>query len=391
MSTTRVRGVRPMGDGIEVRFKVNGQTYRPRLPLKATAANLIAAGKVRERVMRDIAAGTFHILDHFPNYKLAARMSGEQPPRRRTVAQWFEVWADVSRRQLEHSSMTIYVRHMTAYWLPVFGGLDPAQITHEMILRRLAELAKGVDGHTPLSRKTQNNIMIPLRAVFKLICRAPGAGPNPCDGIDNLKVQRAAPDPFTYDEVEIALARVETMQGDAWRDWFEFAAFAGLRTSEQIALRWNDVDLRTMTIIVRRAKVLRETKARTKTHVERTVELNTRAAAVIERQRARTQLLGAEVFFNPATGEAFADEQLQRKIWAQALRLCGIRYRPQKELRDSSVTFALLAGADPWYVAGQHGHGLQTMLKNYAKWLPGGDRGRNRSTINAAMNTPETS
>jgi integrase len=232
----RVKGVRPMGDGIEVRFQVDGQTYRPRLPLRATAANLRHAGKVREQVMRDIAAGTFHILDHFPNYRLASKLQGELPTRHRTIAQWFEVWADVSRRNLEHSTLAIYKRHMAAYWLPVFGHLKPGQVTNEMILRRLAALDRGIDGHIALSRKTQNNIMVPLRGVFKMASRAPGAGANPCAGIDNLKVQHPAPDPFTQEEVDLALVRVLALNGEAWRDWFEFAAYAGLRTSEQTAL-----------------------------------------------------------------------------------------------------------------------------------------------------------
>ncbi|HET9642506.1 MAG TPA: hypothetical protein VFP68_03905 [Burkholderiaceae bacterium] len=65
---------------------------------------------------------------------------------------------------------------------------------------------------------------------------------------------------------------------------------------------WTDVDLRSGTILVRRAKVMTEEKERTKTYRERTVELNKRAAAVIDRQRARTQVGTAEVFRNPFTG-----------------------------------------------------------------------------------------
>lgn len=382
------KGVRPMGDGIEIRFKVDGKTYRPRLSLKPTKANLLHAGRVRETVMREIGAGTFNLLEHFPNYKFAEKIKQTAPVGNRTLQDWFDVWKEVSARTLEHSSLAVYVRHMKAYWLPVFGTLLPEQVTNEAILRRLAVLAEGADGKPGISRKTQNNIMIPLRGVFEMVSRAPGAGANPCDGIDNLDVQGSDPDPFTQEEVEEAVARVRKTLGDAWADYFEFAAYAGLRPSEQIALTWADVDLRSKTILVRRAKVMTKTKDRTKTNVERTVELNDRAAAVIERQRARTQMTGAQVFINPTTGKPFNDEQGQRKNWTRVLVLCGIRHRPPKELRDSSVTFALMAGADPWYVARQHGHSLQTMMKDYAKWIPGGDRGRNRNAINAAIGAP---
>ena len=82
------------------------------------------------------------------------------------------------------------------------------------------------------------------------------------------------------------------------------------------------------------------------------------------------------------------DGKMQRNMWRLALRRCGIRHRPPKELRDSSVTFALQAGADPWYVARQHGHSLTMMMKDYAKWIPNADRNRNRNAINTALAAP---
>lgn len=106
-------------------------------------------------------------------------------------------------------------------------------------------------------------------------------------------------------------------------------------------------------------------KARTKTHVERVVELNARARAVIDKQRARTQLAGQHVFMNPTTGKPWNDGQVQGKLWTRALKAAGVRYRPPKEARDTSVTLALSSGADPYWVAQQHGHSMQVMLKNY--------------------------
>ena len=60
-------------------------------------------------------------------------------------------------------------------------------------------------------------------------------------------------------------------------------------------------------------------------------------------------------------------------------------HRPPKEYRDTPVTMALQAGADPYYVAAQHGHSLQTMMKDYAAFIPKGDRGTNLAAINAAQ------
>ncbi|UYO94689.1 tyrosine-type recombinase/integrase [Pollutimonas sp. M17] len=158
-----------------------------------------------------------------------------------------------------------------------------------------------------------------------------------------------------------------------------------MRPSEQIALLWQDVDLRSGVVMVRRSRVLAKDKERTKTAVGREVELNTRALAVIERQRTRTQLAGGHVFRNPSTGKPWNDEQTQRRIWAAALAAAKVRYRPPKECRDTSVTLSLQAGADPVWVAKQHGHSLMVMMRDYAKWIPGADKGRNLDAINRAI------
>lgn len=176
-------------------------------------------------------------------------------------------------------------------------------------------------------------------------------------------------------------------QGDEWADYFEFSAFAGLRVSEHIALLRDDVDMRSQTITVRRAKVMAQKKDRTKTTVQRTVELNSRAFAVIKRQMLRRgNAQGTdEVFINPTTRAPRNDDQEQHKMWTATLRRCKIRHRPPKELRDTSVTLAFLAGADPWYVANRHRHSLQVMRRSYAKWTPDADKGRNRAAINQSL------
>jgi hypothetical protein len=53
-----------------------------------------------------------------------------------------------------------------------------------------------------------------------------------------------------------------------------------------------------------------------------------------------------------------------------ALTLRG-RYREPYNARRSSVTWNLMIGKNPLWVAKQHGHSVQTMLETYAAWLEG--------------------
>ncbi|WKB52285.1 Arm DNA-binding domain-containing protein [Eleftheria terrae] len=386
-------GVKPAGDRIEVRFTWQGRELRPTLALKPTAANLKHAKRLREEIVREIALGTFILARYFPDYRFLSKVEGDtSPAASRSFADWATTWAELAARSLEHSSLEVYKRHLAAYWTSAWGTLHPQQITHEMVLKRLAELASDrMDESTgkvlkALSRKSQNNIMIPLRHVFELACKEIGCR-NPTDGIDNLKVQTALPDPLSAEEVEVILADLREHESPEMADWFEFSCFAGLRIGEQLALRWQSVDLRQLTVLVREARVLGRDKARTKTAVERLVELNARAARVLERQRARTQLQKhGRVFATPGQPEKpWHDEQLQWRAWNASLRRCGVRYRAPKECRDTSVTLALQAGADPVWVARQHGHSIQVMMRDYAGFIPRADRGRNLAAVNRAL------
>jgi integrase len=384
-------GVRPNRDRIEVRFVYQGARIAPTLDLRPTAANLKHAARVRETVLREIALGTFKFSEHFPDYKLASKYQPPSEASERSLDAWARTWALLAARTLEHSTLAIYRRHWDAYWSPAFGHLRPEQVTHVMILERLALLAQPhTDPKTGkprkgLSRKSQNNILIPLRAVFELVCKPPSTMADPTAGIDNLKVQKGKPDPFAPDEVEVILSTIGKQWGEVFQDYFEFSFFAGLRASEQIALTWEDVDLRLGRVVVCRARVMGREKERTKTHVEREVELNARALAVLQRQRARTQAMGKQVFYNPATARPYVDEQKQHQVWTRSLRTCQVRYRPPKECRDTSVTLALMAGANPMWVALQHGHSVQVMLRDYAKWIPSADKGANLAAVNQAI------
>jgi len=384
-------GVTAKGDRIQIRFTWRGQDLRPTLAMKPTAANMAAARRIRRSIQDDIRAGIFNLAEHFPEYRFRERVEADVPEQasNRTFKDWADQWLKFQARELEHSTITVYRSHLRTYWTSLWGDRMPRTITHEMVLERLSDLSAGcVDPngvtHKALSRKTQNNILIPLRGVFQLACKGLPGLRNPTDGIDNLKTQSGDPDPFTLEEAEIVL-RALAKRNEALADYFEFMFFAGLRNSEQIALLWQDVDLHEGTIKVRRARVLTQDKERTKTHTERTVELNARARAVIRRQEARTRLAGGVVFLNPFTGRQWHDDQEQRREWAAAIKTCGVRYRPPKECRDTSVTLALMSGASPLWVANQHGHSLTVMMKSYAKWIPQGDQGRNLEAVNGSI------
>lgn len=94
----------------------------------------------------------------------------------------------------------------------------------------------------------------------------------------------------------------------------------------------------------------------------------------------------------PSPEGPWQDERSQRETyWKPALLKLGIRYRRAYGTRATYCTIALLAGIPPAYIAYQAGHDLKTLLKDYARWIPGGDGGRVRDAMDKAFGTVKES
>jgi integrase len=175
-------------------------------------------------------------------------------------------------------------------------------------------------------------------------------------------------------DAETFIAAIHRDWGDAQGNYDEFRFFTGLRPSEQIALVVSDLDLVNGIISVNKARVAGVERCQTKTGEDRRVALCPRASAILKRQLAlRNRLWAAglmrhdHVFFRE-TGEPFWNLQIQGKRWRKTLTSLKLRYRRPYTARHSSVSWNLMAGKNPLWVAKQHGHSICTMLRVYAAW-----------------------
>jgi integrase len=150
-----------------------------------------------------------------------------------------------------------------------------------------------------------------------------------------------------------------------------------MRPSEEIALVLADLDLMNGIVSVNKARVAGIDRCQTKTGEDRRIALCPRALAVLERQlalRARLEAAGVirhdHLFFHEG-GEPFRNLQIPGKRWRTTLTSLKLRYRRPYTARHSSVSWNLMAGKNPLWVAKQHGHSISTMLRVYAAWAEG--------------------
>ncbi len=147
--------------------------------------------------------------------------------------------------------------------------------------------------------------------------------------------------------------------------------------TEQIALPVTDYDARRAVLSVTKARVLRRDKDRTKTQEDRDVELCPRAREVLRRHLIlREEYVAAgkihhKHLFFLEDGRPISDPEITRWRWSESIKTLDIRRRGPYHARHSSVTWQLMLGKNLLWVAKQHGHSVEVMLRMYASWLDG--------------------
>lgn len=341
-------------------------------------ANIRAA----ERIMADIRAaihlGQLDLSQFFPD--LAPTTSAT-----RTLGDQLDLW--LAGLRVEQSTLNGY-RTAVRFWKSAPADEDGTPLEtvplHEVVFSQIRHaLAVGSSRHRrgkstepkPLSGKTANNYLAPLRAALELAVDDGVIEKSPAGEGKKLrsKVQTEPPDPLSVEEFELVISKIRA-KSDAAADYAEFWGLTGLRTSEINGLLWDNVDLRDGTIKIKEVRVLDEQKKRTKTNEWRIVHLNARARAALERQRARTQLAGGIVWVNPLDGIPWdGARDFLRSHWRPALRAHGIRYRRPYNLRHTCATMLLMAGVKPALAARQMGHSVQMFFQRYTRWIDGQD------------------
>ena len=210
--------------------------------------------------------------------------------------------------------------------------------------------------------------------------------------------------PFSIQDAETLIAALHHDWGEAQGNYDEFRFFTGLRPSEQLALVVTDYDAVNGVLSVTKARVAGVDRDRTKTREDRRVVLCPRARCVLERKltlHRRLQRAGCidhDYLFVHADGRPIRHLTKAYARWRKTLKRLGVRYRKPYAARHSSVSWNLMIGRNPLFVAKQQGHSVLTMLSVYATWTDGAlpadmvaIRRAMRSTASLTTKAPGTS
>lgn len=268
----------------------------------------------------------------------------------------------------EHSTFIGYKKVCDARLIPYFGQVAIQDLKPAFIRQWI----RGLD----ITSKTLSNILIPLRAIVEQALNDEYIKSNPLDKIviSKLLCKKTSRsdfkvDPFDRNEIKAVL---EAAHHEQIKNLFQFAFFTGLRTSELIALEWEDIDLTNGVIHVCRAVVKKQIKG-TKTFAgTRAVMLLPPAIDALNAQKKFTFNNGLRVFHNPRTKQPWeTDHQIRRTAWVHTMKKSEVRYRNPYQTRHTYASMMLSGGENIMWVASQMGHvDTEMVMKTYGKWIP---------------------
>jgi integrase len=360
--TKQYEGVRAASkSSIEIDFYYQGVRCKERIKREPTPANIKAAANHRGAVLNAIALGTFDYATTFPKSKHLHKfyiVDAEQ-----TTGSFLAPWIDNNRAGYKSSTLADHKRTFHNMIIPALGDIPLSELCETDVLAWVDTLTCGP--------KRVDNIIGALINALDFALKHTSLEVNPLSDWKNNMPDVYKPDhvdPFNQDEQERILSAATGQD----RNFIKFAFWSGLRTSELVALNWNDIDFTKGLIRVDKAKTKAAAKPeppKTKASI-RYVKLLPPAREALLAQKKLT----SDLIFTDEEGGYLTAIGIRNDIWIPILKKAGVKYRKPSQTRHTYASMMVSAGEPLAWVSQQMGHKyVSTTEKRYARWIPDSD------------------
>ncbi|WP_447985040.1 tyrosine-type recombinase/integrase [Nitrospira sp. Nam74] len=307
------------------------------------------------------------------------RLTTEAPLFREYAARWFQT---CTGKRLKHSTIQRYESALRVYLLPAFGEMRLSEIDRGKVrefANRLTLKQIRRKGIGPLAPKTIHNVIRTLSAIFTLANEENVVPHNPARNPSKLiRIVRHAPrvDVFTHAEECLILDTVKACL-PAYYTFILLLFRTGLRVGEAVALKSQDVDLRSRYVYIERNFTHGHLEETPKGGRSRRVDLTRDLLAVLRDhltlQEAEAALDGerrSPWLCQSPEGQLIRGNNFRDRIWKPLLRRLGLRYRTLQAIRHTYATRLIMADANIVYVQHQLGHStIKLTVDTYTHWL----------------------
>lgn len=362
---------------IQIAFSYHGVECREALRIEPTPKNIKYAERLRSQILLEIEKGTFNYGVHFPDSP-KAKMFGSVAAGNKLAGDYIDEFMGAARRGLSHSTILGYERILNAHYEKLrkipFRDITPAYLRDWIAKMKV-------------SAKRVRNILTPLRGAVALALQDREITENPLELIEVAriagKVRKREPyeiSPCNLDEIKAILAAAHV----PYRYGLMLAFFTGMRTSELIALEWEQIDLEAWTIRVDRAVAEGVAKDGGKTAAAlRVIELIAPAREAIVALKDISFGKSKYVITKPHSDDPYADSNSWSNAWVRVVAKAKVKRRNSYQTRHTFASLLLSQGENPLWVARQMGHkNTEMVFKRYGRWINGnGERYRPVSEV----------
>ncbi|MGL5949239.1 MAG: Arm DNA-binding domain-containing protein [Aeromonas sp.] len=386
-------GVELHGSKLRISFHYHRQRCRETFNIPVTKTNLKYVIRQREAILHEIALGTFDYIKYFPNSRKALTiLARSQTITAISMGELAERYLRAREVDLSTASLRNYHATLRVFLKETGYSQLACDFRQENLQHWRASMIKRTSSQTGrrLAPRSVNYRVGVVSALLKWAGKNGYCDPTLCqDSLDTLVVARERPDPFTQAE---AAALIDCARTEQERLWITLALWTGMRGGELCALAWEDIDLATGKLTVRRNISIEHSYKLPKTGRTRELLLLPPALGALRALHRLTGHLPAEritktthnqaeeiencrfALINPVNGGGFAVNTTLAR-WIRIAKRAGIRYRSQYHTRHTFASRMLTAGANPEWVAAYLGHADSKMLRTvYGAWMPEQDR-----------------
>lgn len=363
------RGVHANGKKLMIEFNYKGIRCRETLNLLINPKNIKLAERKRLRILDEIACNQFDYAEYFPKSKNLIKLKLTK----QTVNFGELLDNQLNEYEKRYSSKNISIATLRSYQYviethlnPVFGYMNIHDITHQFIREWISKLN--------VTAKRTNVILTPMRVVFDNAINKDIITENPLNKIairallaNCSKSSKYEIEPFNDEEKQKI---INTATGQI-KNFIQFAFWTGMRLSEIIGLKWENVCIVEKIINVVEAKVLGTIKTpKTKSGIRQIKMLPYSRESLIAQLEYTGKSIDGYVFHHPNTGRPYATNDQFRRIWVDILKNAQVKYRNPHQMRHTYASTLLLKGNKPLVVAQQLGHkNMQMLLQVYGKYI----------------------
>ncbi len=306
-------------------------------------------------------------------------------PTKTTLAEFLDrwlqdyVWPNLAPRTAEG-----YEHIIRQHLIPGLGQMVLTSIKPEHLQKYYGEKLRDGrrDGKGGLSPKTVRHHHITLHTALQTAVKWGILMNNPADAVSAPRVH--SPELHIWNEDEVSRF-LEAARDTPYYEIFYLALFTGMRRSEVLALRWQDVDLLFGQVYIRRtvhhlrdgSSVFRPPKT---VKGRRAVALPPSAMLMLrewrEKQERGRAMMGAslsdgDLLFGQLDGKPLLPDTITH-AWIKLVRRLGLGQVRLHDARHTHASLMLKQGVHPKIVSERLGHaGIQITLDTYSHVAPG--------------------